>query len=274
MILEIFISTLYLALALLQLFLAPRVGPNPYFGFKIGYTFSNPVVWRKSNRLVGLLMLMHAVPLLFLSFLDISLFLYLALFLIPLLLITAVGIIYASRKLEEYGKGEIEKIEPIKPLEASFIWKHLGLILFFILLLLMAITYNSLPDTIAVHFDASGKPNGWADKNDFIFWYTIFALIYLSIVYILVYIGRKYPIILHSGVMRIGRDTVFKSSLLAMNLVILIIILAYMGIYFFNTEMTGGGIINYVVILTFMLVFLPIGYIVYRWNEERKEVGM
>jgi len=273
MIFEIIMSVIYLLLALLQLFVAPRVGPNPYFGFKIGYTFSNPLVWKKSNRFAGLLMIVHAVPLLFLSLIDIPLLIYLALFLIPLILIVIISVVYASRKLEEYGKGE-GKVEPIKPLEASFVWKHLGLILFLVLLLLMLITYNSLPDTIAVHFDASGHPNGWTDKNDFMLWYSLFALGYLTIVYLMVYLGKRYPIILHSGVMRIGRDTVFKSSLLAMNLVILILIITYLGIYFFNTNLGGENIVNYIVILIFTLVFIPIGYIVYRWNEERKEVNI
>jgi len=273
MIIEIFLSLLYAFLSILQLLLAPKIGPNPYFGFRIGYTFSNPMVWKKANVFIGFIMLLHSMILLILSFLGISLILYLILFIGPLILIMIVGIIYASHKLEEYGGGEIRKIEPVKPLEASFVWRHLGLIFFLILLFLMAITYNSLPEIIAVHFDISGNPNGWADKNDFFLWYGVFATIYLSIVYLLVYVGKKYPIVLHSGVMKIGRDTTFKSSLLAMNLVILILIITYLGIYFVNVKSESAGIINYIVIFTFIIVFIPIGYIIYRWYKVRKGVN-
>jgi uncharacterized membrane protein len=272
MMLEVFISILYAFLSLLQILLAPKIGPNPYFGFRIGYTFSNPIVWKKTNLLIGSIMLLHSLILLFLSLIDISLLLYILLFMGPLILIMIAGIIYASHKLEEYGRGEIKKVEPVRPLEASFIWKNLGMIFFFILLTLMAITYNSLPDNIAVHFDMNGTPNGWSNKNDFFLWYLVFSIIYLGIVYLIVYVGKKYPIALHSGVMRIGRDTTFKSSILAMNLVILVLIITYVGIYFANVKPESSEIISYVVIFIFSIVFVPIGYIIYRWNRVRKGV--
>ncbi len=266
-----FINTVYLILALLQLFIAPRIGPNPYFGLKIGYTFSSREVWEKSNRFVGALTLIHAISLTPFSFLSFSYFIYyLFAFIVPTLFISIAGVVYAAHKLEELNVIEKESAVPIKPFEAGFLWKHLGLILFFILLFIMLATYNSLPETIAVHFDLNGKPNGWASKGDFFLLYTIFALIYLSFVYLIIYLGKRYPIIVHSGKMKIGRDTVFKSSILAMNLVLLILIVVYIGIYITNVR-HSSTIINLVVILSILLAFAPIGYIIYRWRKFKKE---
>ncbi len=273
--LALILNSIYILLAIMEIFLAPRVGPNPYFGFKIGYTFSNKEVWKKTNRFVGALMLLHSISLVpFIFFTDEYLGWFLIAFIVPLLIIAILGIVYASHKLEEINGNVPSPKVPIKPLEASFVWKHLGLIFFLILLFLMAITYNSLPDTIAVHFDSSGNPNGWANKNDFFLSYIGFSLLYLIIVYLLVYAGKRYPILLHSGIMKIGRDTVFKSSLLAFNLVVLILLFVYGAVYFYNVVpgTPSSGMIKWVVVLSLILAFSPIGYIVYRWREEKKEV--
>lgn len=45
----------------------------------------------------------------------------------------------------------------------------LGLILSLVPFVLGLIFYNSLPETMAVHFDAMGKPNGYASKNTALF---------------------------------------------------------------------------------------------------------
>lgn len=265
------INGVYLILALLQLFLAPKIGPNPYFGLKIGYTFSSREVWEKSNRFVGILTLIHSISLIPFSFLSFSYFFYyLIAFIVPLIFIAIAGVVYAARKLEELNAPERESTVPIQPFEAGFLWKHLGLILFFILLFIMLVTYNSLPETIAVHFNLEGKPNGWENKGDFFFWYIIFALIYLAFVYLIIYLGKRYPIMVHSGKMKIGRDTIFKSSILAMNLVLVILIFTYIGIYITNVK-HFSTIINLVVILAVLIAFVPIGYIIYRWKEFKKE---
>ena len=88
------LEIIYLFAALLQLFVAPRVGPNPYFGFKIGYTFSNREVWKKSNTFVGLLMTLHALAILPIALMgDEHIWLYLSVYIIPLIGIIAAGIV-------------------------------------------------------------------------------------------------------------------------------------------------------------------------------------
>ncbi len=263
------ITGIYIILAALQTFVAPKIRPNPYFGLKIGYTFSSREVWEKSNRRVGLLMLLHSFILIPFCFLNNSYFLYYILaFIAPLVAISIYGIIYSSHLLEEV-KGEKISTEPIKPLEVSFVWKHLGLLLFLVLLFLMAITYNFLPQTIAVHFNSAGEPNGWSSKFTFVIGYAGFGLVYLAILYLIVYAGKKYPMLVHSGKMKIGRDTVFKSALLAMNLVMLILIITYIAILLYNTSSSkNSNLINMAVAISLILAFTPILYIIYRWRKE------
>ncbi len=264
------INVIYLISALLVLFLAPKIGPNPYFGFRIGYSFSSRKVWDKTNRFAGILMTIHALFLFPIIILN-NIVYYIIALIVPLLVISIVGIIYASHKLEEERVEVKGPVKPIKPLETTFVWKYLGIILLLILLLMMLIAYSSLPNRMAVHFDASGNPNGWSSKNDFYTTYIILAGAYLALLYFIIYAGKKYPVALHSGVMRIGKDTVFKATILSLNIVFFILMATFLWIYFYNISGAFEGYIatTYFLILTFIAAFVPIGYIIYRWKKER-----
>ena len=268
-VLLLIINLIYSIVALLQLFLAPRIGPNPYFGFRIGYSFSSRKIWSKTNRFAGILMTIHAISLFPLILLD-NIEYYIIALIVPLIIIAVVGVIYASHKLEEERIKANGSIKPIKPLETTFIWKYLRVILFLILLLMMLIAYPSLPTRLAVHFDAAGNPNGWSSKNDFYTTYLILAGTYLAILYFIIYAGKKYPVALHSGVMKIGRDTVFKGTILSLNIVFFILMATFLWIYLYNTsaEMHGYFATTYFIVLTFIAAFAPIGYIIYRWKKE------
>ncbi len=264
------INVIYLIFSILVLFLAPKIGPNPYFGLRIGYSFSSRKVWNKTNRFAGILMTIHALFLFPIIILN-NIVYYIIALIAPLVIITIFGIIYASHKLEEERVEVKGPVKPIKPLETTFVWKYLGIILFLILILMMLIAYPSLPNRMAVHFDASGNPNGWSSKNDFYTTYIILAGAYLALLYFIIYAGKKYPVALHSGVMRIGKDTVFKATILSLNMVFFILMAAFLWIYFYNISGAFEGYIatTYFLILTFIAAFVPIGYIIYRWRKER-----
>ncbi len=71
--------------------------------------------------------------------------------------------------------------------------------------------------------------------------------------------------------MRIGKDTVFKATILSLNMVFFILMAAFLWIYFYNISGAFEGYIatTYFLILTFIAAFVPIGYIIYRWRKER-----
>ena len=268
-------NIIYLIIGLLQSFVAPRIRPNPYFGFKIGYTFSSREAWKKTNRFAGILITLHALVLLSLTPLwENHLDYYVITLVLPLVIIAIVGTIYASHRLEE------ERIEvrgpprPMKTLEASLAWKYLGVILFLLLLCTMVFAYPVLPEKMTVHFDAYGNPNGWATKESFYVTYLLFATGYLALVYFIVYIGKKYPIAFHSGMMRIGRDTMFKATILSLDIVFIILIGTFIWMYFYNVGNVSSEsvMVTYLIFVIFGVSFVPIAYIIYRWKKEKKEV--
>ena len=223
------IDGIYIILALLQYLVAPKVGPNPYFGFRIGYTFSNEDVWRDANKFIGKLMLLHALLLIPFIFTDFIIY-FLILFIIPLIGILPAGIKYASNSLEIRG-AKSEGVE--RKIEKITVGKFLILSPAFIYLLLILIeifSYPYLPPTIAVHFNEAGKPNGLENKYEFIIYFSLLSSIYPFLSYIYIYLGKRYPIYMHPGRLRFKRNAILKASIIAMNLVGIFLIYIYISI--------------------------------------------
>jgi len=138
------LNLLYLVIALLQYFAAPKVGPNPYFGFRIGHTFANEKVWRDANKFMGKIMTVHAIILLPSCLIPDFLGYFLLLWIVPMLLFIPIGIRYASTRLEMEGaRAKISSSKEIKPIELGFLWKISPVVLYIILLAYMIFTYPS-----------------------------------------------------------------------------------------------------------------------------------
>ena len=55
------IGALLFGAGLATYFLAPRVGPNPIFGVRVGYSYASREVWDKTNRFGGALLALVGV---------------------------------------------------------------------------------------------------------------------------------------------------------------------------------------------------------------------
>ncbi len=260
------ISLIYLILAAVQYFIAPKIGPNPYLGFRIGYTFSDEEVWKKSNRFMGKLMLIHAFILLPTCLIPDFLPYFLILFIVPLILFVPIGVKYASHILEIRGaKYEISEKRKIEPIDIPLGWLISPLLLYLFLIVLELITYDSLPLTVAVHFDSAWHPNGWMNRDDFIIFYSFFSLIFPVLAGIFSYLGKKYPLYMHPGKMHFSRDTILKAFILAMDAAMLIIISVYLLIYLYAKYHYVAG--SAFIILTLLPIVIPVGYLTYKWRR-------
>ena len=265
--LVLILDVIYIIVALLQYSVAPRVGPNPYLGFRIGYTLSSEKVWKKANRWIGKIMLIHSLLLLPLCFIPHALVYFLILWVVPLILFIPIGIRYASTHLEEEGAKEEEvSLKKIEPITAGLPWNISPVVVYLALLSFMVLTYSSLPNVIAIHFDSSGNPNGWSCKGDFFAWYNVISLILMFTAYIFVYLGKKHPIYVHPGKMRFPRDTYLKLIILAMDAALVLMIFVYLLIYLYALNSTNFSITLFI-LLTLFPVIVPIGYLIYKWRR-------
>ncbi len=268
-ILILIINSLYLITGIMEFWLAPKVGPNPYFGFKIGYTFADREVWNRTNRLMGKFIMMHSAILFPTALVSNFLLPYTLLLTIPLIAFIPFGIRYASILLEMKGaKSESVSYKKIESINLGYSWSLSPLIFYLALILFEIITYSSLPEIVAVHFDSYGNPNGWSTKSSFIITYSLFSLISPGISYLFIYLGKKHPMYIHPGKMRFSRDAILKTTILSMNIMSIIIIFVYYSIYVYAVEKIVVPWWWFIA-GTLFLIFLPMGYIIHKWKEKK-----
>ncbi len=271
-ILILIINSLYLITGIMEFWLAPKVGPNPYFGFKIGYTFADKDVWNGTNRLMGKFIIAHSLLLLPAALLPNFLLPYTLLLTIPLIAFIPFGIRYASIHLEMKGaKSENVSYKKIESIELGYVWVLSPLIFYLVLIIFEIMTYPSLPEIIAVHFDSYGNPNGWSTKSSFIVSYSLFSLISPGVSYLFIYLGKKYPMYIHPGKMRFPKDTLLKATVLSMNIMSVILIFVYYSIYIYALRKTIVPWTWFMALMLF-LIFLPIGYMIYKWNKKKEVI--
>ena len=261
------INTIYLITGVLQYYLAPKIGPNPYFGFKIGYTFADREVWDKTNRLMGKFSIVHSLILFPTVLIPNFLIYYLILFIIPLLAFIPLGIRYAAIQLEMKGaKSENVSLRRLEGITVGKFWSLSPILLYLLLIVFEFITYPSLPDVIAVHFDAAGNPDGWSSKVDFVFSYSLFSLFAPALSYLFIYLGKKYPMYIHPGKMRFPRDAFLKTTILSMDITTITLIFAYYTIYIYAVKKFVVPL-SWYIILTVILIIFPLGYLLYKWRR-------
>ena len=91
----------------------------------------------------------------------------------------------AQKELELEGLAEGAEGEPLKLWEGAKCFLIASVIMYVTFVLALIISYPSLPQRVAIHFDASLRPNGWGSKGAFAFLYLsintlIFALTFVA----------------------------------------------------------------------------------------------
>ncbi len=260
-----FINTTYLFTGVLELWLAPKIGPNPYFGFKVGYTFADREVWNRTNRLAGLIIIIHAIMLC--PFIFTKFFVYYILFLVvPTVAFIPFELRYSAHLLELRGAKTSQSSEiPISPVVVSLAWPASSVLLFLLLLILELMTYSHFSSLVATHFDWNGTPNGWSTRSEFLLTFTSISSIFPLISFILIFVSRKYPIFVHPGKMRFPRDVMVKASILSMNAGLMIMLLTYISIYMY--AITGTFPSN-LVYFSFAFLLIPLAYLVAKWKKS------
>ena len=161
---EVFIGLTLLAAGLLTLSFRNR--QNSLIGVRIGYTYMSKEAWRKANTAGGLFFVGFSVFLIIMALTGASIEAFLIAIIVGVLAGVGVSVAVAKRtyELEELSEEAPEKptgerieanVKPYLLVQLAF----LGLYL-----LLVALSWNSLPEPMAVHFDASGNPNGFMSR--------------------------------------------------------------------------------------------------------------
>jgi uncharacterized membrane protein len=209
--------------------IAPKVGPNPWLGLRIGYTYADREAWDRVNRYYGKTLIVFSAVLLVFSFFSDSMVLFTAGVLVAAIVPAALGYREAiklreSAGFEEPKTEEREEVRVITPQSVSMIYIIMPFILLLILLIISALAYPLLPERVAIHFDASGNPDGWSSKFDALLISPAMGAIFAFIPLLLVAIAKRYPMLFYRGKLRTGKNTVLEIACGAMSFIVAIML--------------------------------------------------
>ncbi|HDI75343.1 MAG TPA: DUF1648 domain-containing protein [Thermoprotei archaeon] len=229
---ELLVGILSLALVvggLASLRFSSTTEPNPYSGFRVPATLVSRRVWRRANRLMGILITIIGFSSLLVSLILGALH---AVFFIAISVACTSGSLslYFSSILEketgreEGGEKPLKILQVIKVSYEAVVFACLSLIT---TSLYLVSSYPALPDIIAVHFDVYGRPNYFMTKGDFT---ATFLILFTALVYSLSAIlasAHKVPLSSDSEKKRyvLSMIKAIKASLIALSILMTIVVL-------------------------------------------------
>jgi uncharacterized membrane protein len=180
-------------------FFAPRVGPNPIFGVRVGYAYASREVWDATNRFGGVLLALVGVGIalfgVLLQMLGVApragVGILTLTMLLALLGATMWMVLYARRLAR--GAPVAREFAPV-----PFHWRYLApvLVTFALLVALAAYWYPQLPaKRMATHFNWAEQPDGWQSRDEFFAQFLGLAAFFVLLNVIIVLVATREPLI-------------------------------------------------------------------------------
>ncbi len=240
---SLLIGTILVIAGAATYFLAPRVGPNPIFGMRVGYAYASREIWDKTNRFGGMLFVAVGIGVaifgMVLQFLNVAgrdaINILTITMLAALLGATAWVIVYARRLAQ--GTAIARELVTVR-----FRWVYLApiLVTFVLLVALAAYIYPTLPvERVPSHFNINDMPDGWQPRDEFILTFVGISALFVALNIVIVFVATREPLIAFarwgsSWRMDPERGLIFAG--LAFSLVNLILFAVLWNIWWFATR--------------------------------------
>jgi len=183
-------------------FLAPRVGPNPIFGVRVGYAYASREIWDKTNRFGGVLFALAGVGTAMLGqllqFLNIVGRDAVNVLVIAMLvaLAGAMAWVFGYARGLAQGTALARQLAPVR-----FRWAYLApmIITFILFVAFAAYVYPALPaDRVPSHFNINDQPDGWQSRDEFMATFLGMSVLFLALNALVVFIATREPMIAFS----------------------------------------------------------------------------
>ena len=196
---SLIIGGILLAAGIATFYLAPRVGPNPIFGVRIGYAYASREIWDKTNRFGGALMALVGVGTtlfgLLLTLLNVAPGegrVWLIGAMLAALSGALVWMFFYARGLAQ-GAPIAREMAPV-----PFQWAYLAPVILTFAVLVGVTLYFApqLPaDHVASHFNINDQPDGWTSRGEFVVSFLGLGLFFLILDAIAVIVATREPLI-------------------------------------------------------------------------------
>lgn len=237
------IGGLLFAIGIITYIFAPRVGPNPIFGVRVGYAYASREVWDKTNRFGGMLIALIGLGValiacslqLFAVSMAIGMPVLVAGMLVAMLGATIWMMLYARHAAQETTIAhELTQVE--------FSWAFVApaLVTFILLVGVALYFYPRLPVArIATHFNLYDQPDGWSTRDVFLFSFLGMAALFTLLDFVVVLIATREPLIAFGrwgSSWRLDPERGLIYTGVAFGLVNLILLAALWDVVWFNTH--------------------------------------
>jgi uncharacterized membrane protein len=196
---SLIIGGILLAAGIATFYLAPRVGPNPIFGVRIGYAYASREIWDKTNRFGGALMALVGVGTalfgLLLTLLNVAPGegrVWLIGAMLAALSGALVWMFFYARGLAQ-GAPIAREMAPV-----PFQWAYLAPVILTFAVLVGVTLYFApqLPaDHVASHFNINDQPDGWTSRGEFVVSFLGLGLFFLILDALAVIVATREPLI-------------------------------------------------------------------------------
>jgi uncharacterized membrane protein len=261
-------------------FLAPRVGPNPFFGVRVGYSYASREVWDKTNRAGGALLALvgigTAVLGVMLQLLNVA----------PregigvLTGVMLVAVLGATAWMFVYARG-LARTTPIarEITPVKFRWAYLAPVLatFALLVALAVYSYPQLPaERVAIHFNFAEQADGWQSRDEFILQFLGMAALFVVLDLVAVLVATREPLIAFGrwgAHWRIDPERGLIYTGLALALMNLIFIAVLWDIVWFNTRGAHAFPLSWLfwIIFPLIAILILLFFVLARRENRRNE---
>lgn len=240
---SLLIGTILVIAGAATYYLAPRVGPNPIFGMRVGYAYASREIWDKTNRFGGMLFVVVGIGIAFFG-LVLQLLNIVGRDAINILAITMIVALFgATTWVIIYARGLAQGTAIAREfVRIRFRWVYLVpiLVTFVLLVAFTLYIYPTLPaERVPSHFNINDQPDGWQSRDEFLLTFLGMSGLFLALNALIVFVATREPIIAfgrwgNSWQMDPERGLMFAG--LAFALVNLIFIAVLWNIWWFATR--------------------------------------
>ncbi len=279
---EILVYTVAVVIAAAGLALyitAPRIKPNPFLGFRIGYVYVSRKLWVKANRIASIIMAIIAfttIALVHIVGATTSLVLMTLELIASIVALTIYFEKLAEKELisipssiEEQNR-ELIVLEPMPP---SIYHIAPPLVMLAILVIGILVYYPLLPQKVAVHFNIEGVPDRYASKTEATIIITLSITVVYSIYVFMALLGTRKPEAfykpgLNSKTIRRIVNTLYT----LLSITTTMVSIGMFDILYYNVSGAHIPLVNYIVMAFTALIVLSITRLALMLKKEYKKV--
>ena len=213
------ILLIVLLLSVFSSLLAYLLGPNLLFGIRIGFTMLDERVWKKTHKLLTVLLLISLALFYILScFIDdfVTLLLIFSILLIVPFMVSIIKSIEYAEIITGFYESEGDIARKIPPLRSG-IPLRLSILINVVFAIIIIISYFMLPENVAIRFDFQGNPIAWQEKMQYLVTISLVEVILFLSDILVRELGKRYPISFYAFTLRnLGIDALFRLLIYAL----------------------------------------------------------